>query len=49
MHAHADPRVAARHVIGILLDLSHVSWRTCVADQLADHNQGAREVRAVLS
>ena len=33
-----DPPVAARHVIGRLLDLSHVSWRTCVADQLSDHN-----------
>jgi hypothetical protein len=32
-----DPSVAARHVIGRLLDLSHVSWRTCVADLLADH------------
>jgi hypothetical protein len=29
-----------RHVIGRLLDLSHVSWRTYVADQLADHSQG---------
>ena len=24
-------------MIGRLLDLSHVSWRTCVADPLADH------------
>src|SRR5262249_55887249 len=24
-----DPSVAARHVIGRLVDLSHVSWRTC--------------------
>src|SRR5690242_3329033 len=34
-----DPSVAARHVIGRLLDLSHVSWRTCVADLLADHKR----------
>jgi hypothetical protein len=27
------PCVAASHVIGRLLDLSHISWRTCVADQ----------------
>ena len=33
----ADPCVAARHVIGRLLDLSHISWRTCVADLLSDH------------
>jgi len=32
----ADPCLAARHVIGRLLDLSHI-WRTCVADLLADH------------
>ena len=32
-----DPSVAAGHVIGRLLDVSHVSWRTCVADLLADH------------
>jgi hypothetical protein len=38
----ADPCVTARHVIGRLLDLSHISWRTCVADQLADHKIGAR-------
>ena len=34
-----DPSVAARHVIGRLLDLSHVSWRTCIADLLADHGR----------
>jgi hypothetical protein len=34
-----DPPGAARHVIGRLLDLSHVSWRTCVADLLADHKR----------
>jgi hypothetical protein len=34
----ADPCVAARHVIGRLLDLWHINWRTCVADLLADHN-----------
>jgi hypothetical protein len=33
----ADPCVEAGHVIGRLLDLSHISWRTCVADQLTDH------------
>jgi hypothetical protein len=33
----ADPCVAARQVIGGLLDLSHISWRPCVADLLADH------------
>jgi hypothetical protein len=32
-----DPCVAACHVIGRLLDLSHISWRTYVADLLADH------------
>ncbi len=36
----ADPCVAARHVIGGLLDLSHISWRACVADLLADHSYG---------
>jgi hypothetical protein len=34
----ADPCVA-RHVIGRLLDLSHISRRTCVADLLADRNR----------
>jgi hypothetical protein len=29
--------VAAGHLVGRFLDLSHISWRTCVADQLADH------------
>jgi len=29
------------HVIGRLLDLSHVSWRTYVADQLSDHTAPA--------
>jgi hypothetical protein len=28
----AGPCVAGRHVIGRLLDLSHISWRACVAD-----------------
>ena len=36
----ATPCVAARHVIGRLLDLSHISWRTCVADLLTDHSIG---------
>jgi len=27
-------------VIGRLLDLSHISWRTCVADLLANHMMG---------
>jgi len=40
----ADPCVAARHVTGRLLDLSHVSWRTCVADLLADHMHLAAQV-----
>jgi hypothetical protein len=49
----ADPSVAARHVIGRLLDLSHVSWRTYVADLLTDHKCGGGAVccavcRAVL-
>jgi len=29
--------VLLRHVDGRLLDLSHISWRACVADLLADH------------
>jgi hypothetical protein len=29
--------VAARHVIGRLLDLLHISWQTCAAHQLSDH------------
>jgi hypothetical protein len=33
----ADLRVAAWHVIGRLLDLSHINWRRYVADQLSDH------------
>src|SRR5205823_4835663 len=33
----ADPCIAACHVIGRLLDLSHISWRTCVADLLAEY------------
>jgi hypothetical protein len=33
----ADPCVAARHVTGRLLDLSHVCWRPCVADLSLDH------------
>ena len=40
-----DPSVAARHVIGRLLDLSHVSWRTCVADLLADHSEPSTRAR----
>ena len=40
-----DPPGAARHVIGRLLDLSHVSWRTCVADLLADHMVAIRILR----
>jgi hypothetical protein len=28
-------------VIGRLLDLSHISWQTCVADLLSDHMRGA--------
>jgi hypothetical protein len=35
----ADPGVAARHVTGRLLDLSHISLRACVADLLADHRR----------
>jgi len=31
----ADPCVAARYATGRLLDLSHICWRTCVADLLA--------------
>jgi len=38
----ADPRGCRRYVTGRLLDLSHVSWRTYVADQLADHRLGTR-------
>jgi len=26
-------------VIGTLLDLSHIRWRTCVADLLSDHTR----------
>jgi hypothetical protein len=33
----SDPCVAAGHVIGRLLDLSHVGCRACVADLSADH------------
>ena len=40
---------AARHVIGKLLDLSHVSWRTCVADLLADHRDVGTYWNGVLS
>jgi hypothetical protein len=29
-----------RHVIGRLLDLSHISWQTCVAHQPSDHRLG---------
>ena len=29
-----------RHVSGSLLDLSQISWRTCVADPLPDHTPG---------
>src|SRR5262249_30618029 len=32
---HADPCVVAHHLTGRLLDLLHISWRTCVADLLA--------------
>jgi hypothetical protein len=39
-----DPCVAARHVIVRLLDLSHINWRTCVADQLADHKRSVHAV-----
>jgi hypothetical protein len=42
----ADPCVAARHVIGRLLDLSHISRRTCVADLLADHTRRGRSLRS---
>src|SRR5262245_45287725 len=38
----ADPCVAARHVTGRLLDLSHICWRTCVADLLADHKKAPK-------
>ena len=34
----ADLYVAARHVDSSLLDLSHISWRICVADQSTDHS-----------
>jgi hypothetical protein len=44
-----DPSVAARHVIGRHLDLSHVSWRTCVADLLADHMTKVTKVTKVLA
>jgi hypothetical protein len=37
----ADPCVAIRHVTGRLQDLSHISWRTSVADLLADHTAAA--------
>jgi hypothetical protein len=37
LRSSADPCIAASHVTGGLLDLSHISWRTCVADLLADH------------
>jgi len=40
--SHVVVSFAARHVIGGLLDLSHISWRTCVADQLSDHRPAAR-------
>jgi hypothetical protein len=33
----ADPCVAAGHVFGRLLHLSHISLRTCVAALLSDH------------
>jgi hypothetical protein len=36
----SDPCVAARHVIGRLLDLSQVSWRAYVA-HLADMRRGS--------
>jgi hypothetical protein len=35
----ADPCLAARHVIGRLLDLSQVSWQAYVAGLLADHTR----------
>ena len=31
-------------VVGRLLDLSHISWRTCVADLLADHIPASRRL-----
>jgi hypothetical protein len=42
-----DPSVAACHEIGRLLDLSHVSWRTCVVDLLAEHKTGNRLHRPI--
>jgi hypothetical protein len=35
----AEPYVAARYVIDRLLDLSRVSWRVCITDQLAGHRR----------
>ena len=35
-------------MIGRLLDLSHVSWQTCVADLLADHRGPAAELAEML-
>lgn len=37
---------ASRHVIGRPLDLSHISWRTCVADLLTDHIRRSSTVRS---
>ena len=34
--------VAARHVIGRLLDLLHISWQTCAAHQTSDHTLNLR-------
>ncbi len=31
-----------RRVVGRLLDLLHISWRTSVADQLSDHMRATR-------
>jgi hypothetical protein len=30
------------HLIGRLLDLSHINWQTCAANQLSDHSDRHR-------